>query len=879
MPSLVGTTLGTYQVADSVGRGGMATVYKAYDPATDRYVAIKVLSEEFAQDSGFLARFEREAKVVASLQHVHILPVFEYGQKSGITYLVMPYISSGTLRDLLERERLSVAEAVRIFVQLGEAVDYAHRRKVLHRDLKPGNVLLDSSGNVLLTDFGLTRLVETPSTLTGTGVIGTPAYMAPEQAQGEDVDARGDIYSLGVMLYEMITGDVPFKADTPIAVIFKHINDPLPSARLKVADLPEGIDQVILRATAKKPADRFQTAGEMVQALRRAANTLFAATMLNSGADSTGSGAYVPVSPTMVAHSPRRNRRSLALGLGVVILVAAAIVILALAGVLGGGDSDQTPTSGAVAQQPTVTPTALPSATSTPPLTPMIQAVRTIPVRQQPGSQYPVIGSVDVGQRLDITGISEDGAWYQIRLPDGTLGWVAASPAMVSTLGDLGGVPVVVILTATPTATATSTATATATPTDTPTATPTATPTNTPTATATVTATPTDTPPPTRTPSFTPTVTATPTATTTATATPTRTPTATFTPTVTLTLTPTPSVTFTPSATPTQTLTLTPSPAPTRPAFEMAAEYKELAVLDAHNGNAVFGVAYSPDGTLFATVSKDQMAWLWDAATERPVETLAGHIGTVFGVAFSPDGQRLATAGADGTVRLWNVVTGLQLLVLPQHTERGVFRVAFSPDGTLIAAGGQDGSIGLWDAQTGELIKAWTGHQGVVYGVAFSADSRMLATSGADDHVIRLWYMDRASPQFGLQVIALTSTLQGLNEIAFSPDGTTLAVGGFPPSIELWNLVAGSPTAGQVRATLQGHKGSTVTTLAYSPDGTVLASGGDDSSVFLWDMRTGTQIARLRGLTSVVQSVAFAPDGRRIICGNDDGSLRIWGVP
>jgi serine/threonine protein kinase len=270
MADLTGMTIGPYRIIEQIGRGGMATVYKAYHAAMDRHVAIKILPEEYANDPGFRARFEREAKTVANLRHPHILPVFDYGEKSGISYLVMPYIPTGTLKTYLAQEgQLPLDETARIFIRLAEALDYAHRQGVIHRDIKPDNVLFDEDGNALLTDFGLTRMVEGGGSLTGTGVIGTPAYMSPEQGQGMRLDHRSDIYSLGIILYEMVTGDVPFSADTPIAVIFKHVSDPLPLPLTMRPDLQEAAENVILKALSKDPKDRFDTCVAMAKAFEK----------------------------------------------------------------------------------------------------------------------------------------------------------------------------------------------------------------------------------------------------------------------------------------------------------------------------------------------------------------------------------------------------------------------------------------------------------------------------------------------------------------------------------------------------------------------------------------------------------------------------------
>jgi hypothetical protein len=267
MSDLSGTSIGPYQIEEQIGRGGMATVYKAYHPPTARHVAIKVLLPEIGQYSEYLARFDREAKAIAALQHVHILPVFDYGQHEGMPYLVMRYVPTGTLKDCLSAGPLSIKEALRLFSQIAEAVQYAHEKGILHRDLKPANVLLDDSGNALLSDFGLARLMGSTSSLTGANMMGTPAYMSPSQSQGKAFDTRSDIYSLGVILYEMVTGDVPFTAETPLGVIYKHASEPPPSPRRQRPDVPEVVEKVILKALAKKEEDRFQTVGEMLAAL------------------------------------------------------------------------------------------------------------------------------------------------------------------------------------------------------------------------------------------------------------------------------------------------------------------------------------------------------------------------------------------------------------------------------------------------------------------------------------------------------------------------------------------------------------------------------------------------------------------------------------
>src|SRR6185503_2879149 len=268
-----GQMLGPYRIINQIGKGGMANVYKAYQPSVDRYVAIKVLPSQLAESQEFATRFQQEARIIAKLEHPHILPVFDYGESDGVAYFVMRYLDAGTLRDKMEAGRpLPLNDIDRIFTQLTDALSYAHSFGIIHRDLKPANALIDSHGNIFLIDFGIARLLESASPrLTQTdAIMGTPAYISPEQAQGQDVDQRSDIYSLGIILYEMVTGRVPFTADTPLAVILKHISDPMPLPSALKTDIPAPIEQVILKALAKKPQDRFATAAEFLSAWKRA---------------------------------------------------------------------------------------------------------------------------------------------------------------------------------------------------------------------------------------------------------------------------------------------------------------------------------------------------------------------------------------------------------------------------------------------------------------------------------------------------------------------------------------------------------------------------------------------------------------------------------
>lgn len=399
MTIVPGTTLGRYQILEPLGSGGMATVYKAYEPSLDRTVALKVIRAGFAEDPDFAARFRREAQAVAKLEHPNIVHVYAFEETDGRLYLAMQYLEGGTLKDRIAQlspgERAPWPEAASIVSQVAEALSYAHEQGVVHRDMKPSNIMLTGSGRAVVTDFGIAKIVGTAA-LTQTGVgIGTPEYMAPEQGAGTKIDHRADIYALGVVAYELLTGRVPFTADTPFAVVAAHMRDPLPLPTTLNPAIPGGAERALLKALAKDPTQRFATAPEFAAAL--------------------GDGLRGVAAPVMKASQPIAVARPRPLLRPPVVAAigAAALVVIAATGALVGGAFSRVEPSGvpaAAAASPSPTPTAT-LATATPSPSPSLTPTPSA----TPPHKVPAKGALFYHPKLDgtdsdVTGWTWNGA-------------------------------------------------------------------------------------------------------------------------------------------------------------------------------------------------------------------------------------------------------------------------------------------------------------------------------------------------------------------------------------------------------------------------------------------------------------------------------------
>jgi serine/threonine-protein kinase len=309
--------IGAYQIIAPLGQGGTATVYRAFHARLNRFVAIKMIHQAYLDDPNFLTRFEREAQIIAALEHPHIVPVYDFSEHEGEPYLVMKLIEGSTIKALNAKRPLSGDEILALLTPIAEALDYAHNCGVLHRDIKPSNILLDAASTPYLTDFALARAAASgESTISQDTLLGTPHYISPEQARGKVmVDHRSDLYSLGVVLYELLVGTVPFSGGTPYSIINDHLYQPLPMPSSINPEIPPQVEAVLLKALAKTPADRYQSATELVSALRDALHNL--PPILNESDTQPLTilpphpqpiqQAPMPVTNTLPAQKPRRN--------------------------------------------------------------------------------------------------------------------------------------------------------------------------------------------------------------------------------------------------------------------------------------------------------------------------------------------------------------------------------------------------------------------------------------------------------------------------------------------------------------------------------------------------------------------------------------------
>jgi WD40 repeat protein/tRNA A-37 threonylcarbamoyl transferase component Bud32 len=822
-------TIPGYEVLGEIGRGGMGVVYKVRDVRLQRIDALKVLAPHLAADARALRRFAREARAAAAIRDDHVVSIHAVKEDGPTPYLVMEFIAGINLDEHVRRDgALEVNEVVRIGMQAARGLAAAHGQGVIHRDVKPANVLLEEgTQRVKITDFGLARDTD-DATITQSGVItGTPLYMSPEQARGETFDYRSDLFSLGSVLYTLCTGRQAFEAGTPLAVLKRVSEDEPRAIRELNPGVPPWLCAVVGKLLAKAPADRIQSAAEVAE-------------LLGQYLAHRERPDVVPPPPPVRGVRTRRPPRLLKSA-----RVAAGVLLAACLGIAGyralelrRAAPPAPPADGAAA--PVVD--GAPNGTDRdepwlPPLVPEVETKRpsAFDARKREDIPAPLLALAGGGDptrapadlvaafgdgRLQHEGQVEAMAFSDaagaLLAADGTgvlAWWDPATGQLLRRVAQAHDGPVR-SLAVSPDGgrVATGGADRTAKLWDA------------------------------RTGRLLQTLTL---------------------PVEAL------SVAFSPDG---EWLAVGSggNKGPRQVGLYRADTGQPVNSFVASSHPLIHALAFSPDSRLLAVAGHDRPVRLFDSATGKGVRSWVAGAGAVQAVAFHPREPLLATGGTDGAVTLWDPRSGQMLSELPGH--RGdVHRLTFSPDGKWLASADTQGGVKLWDvaARTERHALDDAASRG---GLAFSRDSRTLATGGPN-FSIRLWDVDTGQPR--LPPDRLTGALTC---VAFSSDGGSLAAAGAGRNVRLWDLAGWKPGEGQPPLRLLARHTDAVSSLAFSPDGKVLASGSLDNTIVLWDVASGKERHALTGHSNGLSRVVFSPNGQRLAAGGHDGRVLLWDV-